>query len=361
MNYAIVRNLIGKIMIFLGMLMLIPIICCFIYKEELINYLAFIIPSSASLCLGCLFNIKKAEDRKILVKEGLVIVGVSWIIMSLFGCIPYLISGVFTNFFDTGATVLSDIESTLIGNHSLFFWRSFTHWIGGMGVLVFILAIIPESDEGSAVHILRAESPGPQVGRLVTRMKASTRILYIIYFTLTIIMIVFLTLGPDEKMGLYESIIYSFGTAGTGGFGVDNSSLTEYSAYSQYIISIFMILFGINFSLFYFILVGNFKDIVKNDEVKCYFSIILCSVLIIFLSIQSKFNTIEEGIRTALFQVASIISTTGYSTIDFAAWPTIALMVIIVLMIAGSCAGSTGGGVKNTRIVILFKSCMTSV
>ena len=372
MNYAIVRNLIGKIMIFLGMLMLIPIIFCFIYKEELINYLAFIIPSSASLCLGCLFNIKKAEDRKILVKEGLVIVGVSWIIMSLIGCIPYLISGVFTNFFDaffeitsgfttTGATVLSDIESTLIGNHSLFFWRSFTHWIGGMGVLVFILAIIPESDEGSAVHILRAESPGPQVGRLVTRMKASTRILYIIYFTLTIIMIVSLTLGPDEKMGLYESIIYSLGTAGTGGFGVDNSSLTEYSAYSQYIISIFMILFGINFSLFYFILVGNFKDIVKNDEVKCYFSIILCSVLIIFLSIQSKFNTIEEGIRTALFQVASIISTTGYATTDFAAWPTIALMVIIVLMIAGSCAGSTGGGVKNTRIVILIKSAVNKI
>ena len=372
MNYAVVRNLLGKILIFLGMLMLIPLIFCIVYKEELINYLAFIIPAFASLSIGCLFNIKKASNPKILVKEGLVIVGLSWIAMSLFGCIPYLISGLFDNFFDaffeitsgfttTGASVLSDIEGVLYNNHSIFFWRSFTHWIGGMGILVFILAIIPESDEGSSVHILRAESPGPQVGRLVTRMRASSRILYIIYFALTLIMIFFLTIGPDQKMGLYESIIYTLGTAGTGGFGVDNASLAEYAAYSQYVISIFMILFGINFSLFYFILIGNFKDVVKNDEIKCYFLFIITSVIIIFISIHSKFNTIEEAFRTSLFQVASIISTTGYSTVDFASWPTISLMVIIILMIAGSCAGSTAGGVKNTRIVILIKSAVNKI
>lgn len=372
MNYAIVRNLIGKIMFILGILMLLPLIFCIAYQESFINYLAFLIPAAVLFILGFLFNIKKAEDKKMLVREGFIIVGVSWLIMSLFGSLPFIISSVLPNFFDaffeiasgfstTGATVMSDVEAALVNNHSVFFWRSFAHWIGGMGVLVFVLAIIPESDEGSSIHILKAESPGPQVGRLVTKMKASSRILYLIYIVLTFAEFLFLCLGPDQKMGVYESIIYSIGTAGTGGFGIDSASVGAYGAYSQYVIAIFMLIFSLNFTMFYFVLIRNFKDIFNNEELKWYLVIVALSIVFVFISIYPKYETVEEVFRHSFFQVASIVSTTGYATVDYALWPALALVVIFILMFMGACAGSTAGGIKCSRVVILVKSAINKI
>ena len=372
MNYPIIRNIIGKIMILLALLMCLPLIVCIVYQEELINYIAFTIPISILLIIGVLFTFKKAENKKMLAREGFIIVGVSWLIMSLFGCLPFIISGVLPNpidaFFEitsgfttTGATVISNpsIEELLIDNHSIMFWRSFSHWIGGMGVLVFILMIIPESNEGSAVHILRAESPGPQVGRLVTKMKASSRILYLIYIALTIIQVILLWVGPD--MDLYSSLIHTFGTAGTGGFSISNISIEAYSAYSQYVIAIFMIIFGINFTLYYFILIGNVKDVFKNDEIKWYLGIIVVAVALISFNVYDRYSNFEETFRVSLFQVASIISTTGYSTTNFADWPSLSLMVLFIIMFIGSCAGSTAGGMKCSRIVIAIKSALKKV
>ena len=375
MNYQIIRNIIGKIMILLAMLMFLPLIVCVIYQEELTNYVAFLIPIGLLLIIGVLFNLKKATNKKMLAREGFIIVGVSWLVMSLFGCLPFIISGVLTNPFDaffeissgfstTGATVMGALntptpEQALEMSHSVMFWRSFAHWIGGMGVLVFILMIIPESDEGSAVHILRAESPGPQVGRLVTKMKASSRILYLIYIVLTLLLTVILWIGPD--MNLYESLIYAFGTAGTGGFSITSNSIAAYSAYSQYVIAIFMIVFGVNFTIYYLILIGNVKEVLKNDEFKWYFCIIFVSVLLVFISTINIYNNIEETFRHSFFQVASIISTSGFTTANYITWPTLALMVIFILMLIGSCAGSTAGGMKCSRIVILAKSTIKKI
>lgn len=375
MNYQIVRNIIGKIMILLAMLMFLPLIVCIIYQEEFINYVAFLVPILLLLVIGVLFNLKKAENKKMMVREGFIIVGVSWLIMSLFGCIPYIISGVLPNPFDaffeitsgfttTGATVMGGFntitpEEALEMSHSIMFWRSFTHWIGGMGVLVFILMIIPESDEGSAVHILRAESPGPQVGRLVTKMKASSRILYLIYVVLTLVLILLLWISPD--MNLYESIIYALGTAGTGGFGIDSTCLEFYSAYSQYVVAVFMIIFGINFTLYYFILVGNIKDVFKNDELKWFLCIVVTSIILVFISIYPRIENFEETFRVSFFQVASFVSTTGYTTTSFIQWPALALLVLFILMFMGSCAGSTAGGMKCSRIVILAKSTIKKI
>lgn len=374
MNYQIVRNIIGKIMILLAFLMFLPLIVCIIYQEEFINYVAFLVPIALLLTIGILFNLKKAENKKMMVREGFIIVGVSWLIMSLFGCIPFIISGVLPNPFDaffeissgfttTGATTMGGlntitVEKALEMSHSIMFWRSFAHWIGGMGVLVFILMIIPESDEGSAVHILRAESPGPQVGRLVTKMKASSRILYLIYIVLTLLCIAFLWAGD---MDLYESFIYAFGTAGTGGFAIDNTCLEFYSAYSHYVIAVFMIIFGINFTIYYFILIGNFKDVLKNDELKWYLCIVISSIILVFVSIYSKYQNFELTFRYSLFQVASFVTTSGYTTTNFVEWPALTILVLFILMFMGSCAGSTAGGMKCSRIIILAKSTIKKI
>lgn len=285
------------------------------------------------------------------------------------GCIPFIISKEIPNFFDaffemasgfttTGASILVNVEEL---SHSILFWRSFSHWIGGMGVLVFILALIPESNEGSSMHILRAESPGPQVGKLVSKMKATSRILYLIYFVLTFVQILFLYLGPDEKMSFFNSVIYSLGTAGTGGFSVDANGLTDYSNYSQYVIAIFMLIFGVNFSIYYLLLIKNFKEIYKNEELKVYLLILVVSVAIITLNIYETYQNFEESFRLSLFHVASIITTTGYSAIDYNNWPAISLIIIISLTAFGACAGSTAGGIKISRIIILFKTFIRKI
>lgn len=371
MNYSIIRNILGKIMILMAFLMLLPLAFCIAYQEDLINYIAFLVPIILLLIFGKLFNLKKAETSKMLAREGFVIVGFTWLIIALFGCLPFIISKEITNPFDaffetcsgfttTGASVVNDVTAL---SHSMKFWRSFTHWIGGMGVLVFILAIIPESKEGTSIHILRAESPGPQVGKLVSKMQVTSRILYLIYIFLTISQILLLWLGPDNKMDFFNSLIYSLGTAGTGGLAIDPQSLEFYSAYSQYVVAIFMIIFGINFTLFYFILIRNFKEVFKNEEVKWYFSILFISIIIIFISLKmhNVYSSNELTFRNSLFQVASIISTTGYSTANFDTWPSLAKGVLIILMFFGASAGSTAGGMKISRVMILAKSTVKRI
>lgn len=369
MNFSIIKNIIGKILILLAALMVLPLIVSFIYQEGITYYLAYIIPIIVLIVLGILLNIKKAKSSKMLVREGMIIVGLSWLMMSLFGCIPFILTKDIPNFFDaffemasgfttTGASIVPNVE---VLSHSTLFWRSFSHWIGGMGVLVFILAIIPESKEGSSLHILRAESPGPQVGRLVSKMAASSRILYIIYMVLTLVEFLLLLLGPDNEMNVFHSLIYSLGTAGTGGFSAHADGLASFTAYSQYVISIFMIVFGINFSMFYLLLIKNVKDVYKNTEIKVYIVTVILSVLIICFNIYPQVGNVEETFRLSLFQVASIISTTGYSTCDFNTWPILSKVIILMLICFGACAGSTAGGFKMSRVVILFKSAVAKV
>lgn len=371
MNFYVIRKIIGKIMVLMGLLMFLPLIVCFIYQEELINYLSFALPSVLLIFFGLVLSLGKKQSMKMQAREGFVIVGLSWLLMALFGCLPFILSRRIPNFFDaffemasgfttTGSSILTkDVLENL--PHSILFWRSFSHWIGGMGVLVFILAFIPESKEGSSMHILRAESPGPQVGKLTSKMSVTSRILYIIYIVLTLMQILILWIGPDKRMGLFDSIIITFGTAGTGGFSSSSEGIAIYSAYSQYVIAIFMIIFGINFSMFYFLLIKNYKDIIRNEELRCYLLVILVSVVIVFISVRTRYATFEETFRVSLFQVASIISTTGFSTVGYETWPSVALSVLLLLTIFGASAGSTAGGMKISRIVILLKSIVMKI
>ncbi len=369
MNFAIIRTMLGKILILLGALMALPLLVCLIYQEGLRNCLAFLIPMAILFAVGFLCTLKKATSHKLLAREGFIIVGLSWFALSLFGCLPLMISKEIPDFFDaffemtsgfttTGGSVVADVTKL---SHSILLWRSFSHWIGGMGVLVFILAIVPESKDGSSVHILRAESTGPQVGKLVSKVKASTRILYLIYVCLTLLNILLLWAGPDEKMGLFESMVYSFGTAGTGGLAMDPDCLASYSAYSQYVIAIFMILFGVNFSIYYLVLLGRFREIFKNDELKSYLIIVTVAVLLIFLNTYSIFDDAELTFRNAFFHVASLISTTGYAISNYDLWPSFSKVVLIFIMITGACAGSTSGGMKISRINTLAKGTFREV
>lgn len=374
MNYGIIRKIIGKIMILMGLLMVLPLLVAIIYQENARNILSFTITIVLLCVIGYLIQFKKPKDNKMLAREGFIIVALSWLLMSLFGCIPFMVSGEIPNFFDaffemssgfttTGASILGADNTLKVEelSHSMLFWRSFSHWIGGMGVLVFIMAIIPESKEGSSMHIIRAESPGPQVGKLVSKTRATSRILYLIYIGITLIQFILLWAGPDRKMDLYHSIVYTLGTAGTGGFSVDSTGLQFYSAYSQYIIGIFMILYGINFTVYYLILIGNFKEVIKYEEVRWYLIIVIASILIIFINLLSVYQSVEYAFRLALFQVGSIVSTTGYSTIDFNLWPTISKTILMILMFFGACAGSTAGGIKTSRIIIMFKSTFRKI
>lgn len=357
--------------------MIVPLLTAFVYQESIRNIISYLIPMALLAGIGAMMAfIKPAKDSRMGAREGFVIVGSSWVLMSLFGALPFIISGYITDFFTaffeiasgfttTGASALTEAQMENMLNHgakSLMMWRSFSHWIGGMGILVFILALIPESKEGSSVHILRAESPGPQVGKIVSKMQASSRILYLIYLGMTLLEIIILNICHiwDKEMHFYDSLVMSFGTAGTGGFALTSQSCGLYHPVSQYVIATFMLLFGINFTLYYWLLIKNFKDVFNNEEVKWYLIIVFLSILIITLQIYKLYSSFEEGFRHAYFQVASIISTTGYSTTDYwsgeqGRWPALSLGIIIFLMFCGSCAGSTAGGLKQSRIIILTK------
>lgn len=375
MNYKNIINIIGKVLQIEAMLLLLPLLVGAIYKESWDTTLfAFFITALGSFVVGVLLNIPKPKSKKILPRSSFIIVALSWIIVAMVGALPLVISREIPNFFDaffemssgfttTGASICTDVE---LLSHSILFWRSFSHWIGGMGVIVFILAILPDDKEGSNMHILRAESPGPSVGKLVSKVSATARILYLIYIGLTIIEFLFLFLGPDKKMDLFNSICITLGTAGTGGFSVLNSGCAAYSIFSQYVISIFMILFGTNFTLFYLLLIGKFKSVWKNEELRTYITLVLGSTFFIAITLFVKkipeYSNFEECFRHSLFQVASIVSTTGYVTTDYSLyWPPVCLMVIILLMLTGPCAGSTGGGIKISRINLLFKSIVQKV
>ena len=358
MNTSIIRYILGQVLRLEGLFLFLPCMVSVIYWEA--SGLAFL--SSALLCilLGTLMTVKKPTTHTFYLKEGCITTALSWIVLSIFGALPFYISGEIPSFTDalfetvsgfttTGASILSDVEAL---SHCSLFWRSFTHWIGGMGVLVFLLAIVPLSG-GSNINLMRAESPGPSVGKLVPKMKLTARILYGIYFVMTVIMIFLLLAG---NMPLFEALCTAFGTAGTGGFGFLNDGMASFSPYIQWVITIFMILFGVNFNAYYYILFRQFSKAFAMEEVRYYFLIILSAVAIIFIDILDMFSTTFEALTHAAFQVGSIITTTGYSTTDFNLWPQTSKCVLVLLMFIGACAGSTGGGMKVSRFLILFKN-----
>lgn len=358
MNNSMVRIVIAHIMKIEAAFMLLPCVVALIYGEK--EGFAYLAVAAGSALGGFLLGHKKAEDKTLFLKEGCVATALSWIVMSIIGALPFYITGEIPKFEDacfetvsgfttTGSSILSDIESL---SHASLFWRSGTHWIGGMGVLVFLLSIVSLSG-GSTINLMKAESPGPSVGKLVPKIKSSARNLYVIYAAMTAVEIILLIIGGCP---VFDAVTLSFGTAGTGGFAIKGDSIAGYSAYIQWIITIFMILFGINFNVYYFILIRRFKDAIKIEEVKYYLLTILTAIVIIFINIRNLFGSAGEAVRHAAFQVASIITTTGYATVDFDKWNTTCKIVLIMLMFIGACAGSTGGGIKVSRFIITAKT-----
>ena len=311
---------------------------------------------------GGLYLLCRATDKLFGVKEGMVCVSLSWIVMSILGCLPFVFSGAIPSFIDalfetvsgfttTGASILTDVE---VLPRSILYWRSFTHWVGGMGVLVFLLAVSPgENGKGFTMHLLRAESPGPDVGKLVPKMKTTAVILYVIYIVMTVINYIFLLLG---NMDWLEALCTALGTAGTGGFGIKNDSLAGYSPYIQNVTTVFMFLFGVNFSCYYLLLMRSWRSVVKDEELRLYIGLAVVCVVLIALNVRDLYGSWEETLRHSAFQVSSIITTTGYGTTNFNAWPAFSKALILLLMITGACAGSTAGGYKLARVMLAFKS-----
>ena len=361
MNLKIVKYIIGWILVFEAIFLLVPFIVGLIYREYRCC-LIYIIIAALSLLLGILFTRKKSDNisEQIYIREGFAAVSLSWVVLSIVGALPFVLTGEIPHFIDalfetvsgfttTGATILSDVESMSRAN---LFWRSFTHWIGGMGIFVFIMAVLPMVGAKS-INLIRAESPGPSVGKFVPKLQQSSLLLYFLYILLTIIgLISFLLSG----MSVFDAFTMIFGTMGTGGFGIYNDSAASFTPLQQNLITIFMILGGVNYSVYFCIVTGNFKEILSYEEVRYYFLIIIASTLLITHDIFKGFSSIGEALRHAAFQVASIITTSGFSTVDFDRWPELSRNIIIVLMIVGACAGSTGGGFKVSRVLILVKS-----
>lgn len=356
MNRRIILYFLGWVLKLEAIFMLIPIATALIYREESGKY--FLIVAGVCLLLGITF--KKPKNSSFYVREGFVAVALSWIVLSVFGALPFFLSGEIPNFEDalfetisgfttTGASILTDVEAM---SKCMLLWRNFTHWIGGMGVLVFVLAILPMTGAYN-IHIMRAESPGPSVGKLVPKVKSTAKILYGIYIVMTLIQIVLLIAGG---MPVFDALTISFGTAGTGGFGIKNDSIASYSLYHQIVTTIFMILFGVNFNVYFLLLEKKPKEAFKCEEMRVYFGIILVSIILIAIDIQSGFSSIGHSFQQSAFQVASIITTTGFSTVDFNMWPTFSKAILVILMFIGACAGSTGGGLKVSRVVIAFKT-----
>lgn len=358
MNYSIIIYILGWILKFQAVFMALPLITSLIYQET--DAVSFVITIVLCLLAGIPMTLRRPKNQVFHTKEGFVTVALSWIVLSITGALPFLFSSSITHpidaifetvsgFTTTGASILSDVEAL---SHGILFWRSFTHWIGGMGVLVFLLCLLPLTG-GYHMSLMKAESPGPSVSKLVPKVRSTAKILYGIYFALTLLEIVFLLLGD---MPLFDTLCTAFGTAGTGGFGIKNSSIGGYSTYIQVVVTIFMILFGINFSIYYLILSKKLIQALKIEELRYYLGIILVSILVIAFNIKDLFGSIWQALQQSAFQVASIITTTGFATTDFNAWPEVSRIILIILMFVGACAGSTGGGIKVSRFIILFKS-----
>ncbi len=317
---------------------------------------------------GILLLITRRASKRFFAKEGLFCVGLSWLVMSLFGCLPFCLSGEIPSYVDalfemvsgfttTGASVVRDVEALSRG---ILYWRSFSHWVGGMGVLVFLLAIVPMSgkSDGFTMHLLRAESPGPNVEKLVPKMRQTAAVLYVTYLMLTVLNVVFLLFGG---VSFFESLCTAFGTAGTGGFGIKNDSIASHTPYVQNVCTVFMLLFGINFGCFYLLILRQIREVFRDEELRLYLGIVVGSILIITMNIRGLYQTVGEAIRHAAFQVSSIITTTGYSTVDFDLWPSLSKGILLTLMMIGACAGSTGGGLKCIRVLLILKGVRRSL
>ena len=361
MNYSIIAYIIGWILNFEALFMALPCITAIFYHEH--SGWAFFLSAMFCLLIGIPLVQKKTKNKIFYTREGCVTVALSWFILSIMGALPFLIGGVISNpidavfetvsgFTTTGASILLDVESL---TKCMLMWRSFTHWIGGMGVLVFILCLLPLTggDGGYHVNLMKAESPGPSVSKLVPQVQSTAKILYSIYLTLTVIEFVLLLFG---KMSVFDALTTSFGTAGTGGFGIKNDSIAGYSPYIQYVVTIFMILFGINFSAYFLLLSKKLRQAIHMEEVRWYLIIIFASIVFISFNARAMFSTLEETIRHVSFQVASVITTTGFATTDFDLWPEFSRTILVILMFIGACAGSTGGGIKVSRFILLIKT-----
>ena len=344
MNSSIIRFVLGYVLKVEAVLMLLPCIVAVLYQER--TGFAYLLVAAIAMTLGTLMTIRRPKNHVFYLKEGCVATALSWIFLS------FLIDALFetvSGFTTTGSSILSDVEAL---SHCALFWRSFTHWIGGMGVLVFLLAVIPLSG-GSHINLMRAESPGPSVGKLVPKIKYTAQILYVIYLGMTVVEIILLLIS---RMPVFDAITLSFGTAGTGGFGIKGDSIASYTALQQWIITIFMILFGVNFNAYYLILFRKFKKALQMEEVKAYFGIIFVSTAIITGSLVMGNMQFADALRHAAFQVGSIITTTGYATINFDAWSQTCRTILVLLMFVGACAGSTGGGMKVSRFIVMVKT-----
>lgn len=358
MNSSMVRVIIGHILKIEGALLLLPCLVSVIYREEQGFY--YLAVAGVAALVGSVMTARKPEDKTLYLKEGCVTTSLSWIVLSIFGAMPFYITGEIPSFTDalfetisgfttTGSSILSDIEAL---SHTALFWRSFTHWVGGMGVLVFLLSIVSLSG-GSTINLMKAESPGPSVSKIVPKMKSSARTLYYIYAFLTLLEFLFLVAGGCP---VFDSINTAFATAGTGGFAIKGDSIAGYSPYIQWVITVFMILFGVNFNAYFLIMMRKVKDAINMEEVKYYFAIILTAIIIIFINIRGLYDNAGDCLRDTSFQVASIITTTGFGTADFDQWNMVAKNVLVLLMFVGACAGSTGGGMKVSRFVIVSKT-----
>lgn len=368
MNYKMLGRFVGKIL-WVEAAFMIPALLISLWGREIPAVKGFLLSIAAIVVVaGLLTGLCKGSEKKFYAREGLACVGISWIAMSILGCLPFWLSGAIPRFIDaffeivsgfttTGASILSAVEGLPKG---ILYWRSFSHWLGGMGVLVFLLAIssINGGDNGFTMHLLRAESPGPNVGKLVPRMKKTASILYLLYILLTILNVIFLLAGG---MSLFEAVCTAFGTAGTGGFGVRNDSIAGYSPYIQNVCTVFMLLFGVNFSCYYLLLIKQFKSVFRDEELRMYLGVVLGSIVLIVLNLRGYYETLGETIRHAAFQVASIMTTTGFATADFDLWPSFSKAILLFLMVVGACAGSTGGGFKCGRALLMFKSLQRSV
>ena len=359
MNKKMIIYILGKMLGVEGALLLIPALVSLIYGEK--TGVSFLIVAAVLGVIFLIFGRKKPKNNRIYGKEGFAIVGLAWILWSLFGAIPFVITGSVPNYIDaffetvsgfttTGSTILQEIESLPMGIN---FWRCFTHWIGGMGVLVFVM-MVTSLDAENAMPLMRAEVPGPEADKLVPKARSTAKILYQMYFVLTAAEVVLLMFGG---MNLYDALVHSFSTAGTGGFSNRNSSVAFYdSAYIDGVITVFMILFGINFNLYFLLLLKNWKSVLKNEELGAYLGIIAAAVAVITINILSIYENVFHAFRYASFQVASVITTTGFYTADYELWPELSKVVLLTVMFIGACAGSTGGGIKVCRFVILCKS-----
>ena len=358
MNRRMICRVLGLILLCLTALLLLPTVAGLCYGEGVSH---FLITMAISGVLGFLLTRIKPYSDVIYAKDGFVVVSLGWILMSMIGALPFVLSGDIPHYIDalfetvsgfttTGASILENVEGLSRG---CMFWRSFTHWIGGMGVLVFILAVLPMSGEHS-MHIMRAEVPGPTVGKLVPRVRQTAKILYLIYIAMTLLEMLLLLLGG---MSFYDALLHAFATAGTGGFSTKAASIAAFdSLYLEMVIAVFMVLFGVNFNLYFLLLIGRWKDALKSEELHWYLGIIAASVMAIALGISKMYGGIAAGLRHAFFYVASITSSTGFGTVDFVTWPEYCKWIIVMLMFCGACAGSTGGGIKTSRVIILFKN-----